>query len=392
MKLKMKYLRHPLRTAANARNRVAQYVDIKRFGDRSESLFRGDVRFDLENVSRGLRSHTGDLSGDAELLERICTAYNKSLQQEQFAPEAYQASAWWQQVRQLSLGPVIHALQTRDIDALGNMYRNFFRDPCAAGLIGVPCGMSEIYFGGTIKDVYRRFFLGDALYGMDYWTLQTGGRFPLRELTGPEIGNPFGISIDGTLIRTGAVYQHYSAQRISDCLDSGTGVVAEIGGGFGGMAYYLLRDRPGLTYLDFDLPESIALTTYYLLKAFPHLNFLLYGENELTAENLARTDVALMPTSEIEKMPRRSVDVAFSSHAMSDISCEAMGDYLETIARITRSHFVYIGNGHGAESISNLATEEHHPFRLIETRPSGWQTHKYPEVDDVECLYRVGAD
>jgi hypothetical protein len=391
MRLKVKHLRHPLRTAALASRVAATYLEIQRFGSRSERHFRSDPRYDLANVSKGFASCIGDLKNDAELLERICTAYNKAIEQEEVAPAAYQATGWWQQVRRAKLAPVIRALRTRDIEALGRMYGNFFRDACSTGLIGLPYGMTKAYFGGAIRDIHRRYYLGDALYRIDHWVKETGGRFALHELAGPEIGNPFGVWIDGTLVRTGSPYQHYAAQRVRGCLDSEGGTVAEIGGGYGGMAYYLLRDHARVRYFDFDVPESIALTSYYLLKAFPHLNFLLYGEKELMSEEIVRADVVLMPLFEMEKMPRESVDVAFSSHAMSDVSDEVMGDYLKTMARFTKNYFLYIGNRSGAESISNLATQRHYPFRLAETHSSGWQTHRYPDAGEIECLYRVSG-
>jgi hypothetical protein len=390
MKLKMKYLRHPLRTAANAGNLAARYVGIRNFADRSARHFHGDPRYDLANVSRGLTSRAIDAGDDTELLARICTAYNKAVQHEQVTPPAYRAHPWWQQVRQTSLGPVIHALRSRDIGALAGMYRNFFRDPCATGLIGTPYGMSRIYFGRSAGNMYHRAFLGDALYTIDYWTAQTGGRFPLHALAGPGIGNPFGIVIDGTLIKTGAAYQHYSAQWICSSLGSSPGVVAEIGGGFGGMAYYLLRDRPGVAYLDFDVPESIALASYYLMKAFPHLNFLLYGENA-PAKGSPRPDVMLMPTFALEKLPGRSVDVVFSSHAISDISRDAIGEYLKAIAHIARRAFLCAGNAHGARLISHLAAGSR-IFRDAESRSSEWNMHRHPNAEEVECLYHVGPN
>ncbi len=391
MKLKMKHLRHPLRTAVTAKGLATIYLDMKRFGDRSKRHFRNDDRYELESVSRGFASRFADESGDEALLERICTSYNKAIHQEHRVAKTFQASDWWQQVRHGSLRPVIQALRARDIDALGRMYRNFFRDSCAAGLIGLPYGMSKAYFGGAISNIHRRYYLGDALFGLDYWTMQTEHRFPLRDLAGPEIGNPFGVMIEDMLVRTGAAYQHYSAQRVRSGLGSEAGVVAEIGGGFGGMAYYLLRDQVGVKYLDFDVPESIALASYYLLKSFPHLNFLLYGEKEFAWTEMDRVDVALMPVFELEKMPPRSVDVTFSSHSMSDMSYDPMSAYLEIIARITKTQFLYIGNSSGAESISNLTTERHRSFRLAETKPSGWHDHKYPRENQTECLYRLGS-
>jgi hypothetical protein len=388
--IKMKHLRHPLRTANAVRGRVAAYLDRKRFVDRGERRFRGDARYNLRNVTNGFVSRIDDASDDTALLERICAAYIKAVEQQPFAAEIYQSTEWWKEIRERSLGPVMRALQTCDVGALNRMYRNFFRDPCSTGLVGMPYGMSRAYSGGVAKDLHRRLYLVDVLYRIDCWVSETNGLFLLSDLAGPGIGNPFGVEIEGTLVTTKAAYQHYCAKRIGKELGPKRNLVAEIGGGFGAMAYYLLRDRADLTYLDFDVPESIALTSYYLLKAFPKLNFLLYGEKDLTNEALARADVVLMPLFEMEKMPVKSVDVTFSSHAISDISREAMGRYLEIIGRMTRSRFLCIGNSQRATTISEVAGERDDLFQPIEMRPSGWHSHSYSTESEVECLYRVG--
>lgn len=374
--VKLKYLRHPIQTANTAKALLASRLSMWKFASHGEQRFRGDPRYDLQNVTDGFTSRIDDACDDAELLGRICTAYIRTVKEQQFAPDTYKASEWWQQVRQRSLEPVTRALLTRDIDALRRMYRNFFRDPCSSGLLGAPYGMSKAYFGGTIKDVHRRFYLSHVLYRFDYWMAQTGGRFALRDLGGPGIGNPFGVSIEGTHISVGSEYAHYCAYRIGSLRDSHTATVAEIGGGFGGMAYYLLRDRAGVTYLDFDVPESIALASYYLSKAFPQLKFLLYGEKELTKEAIAQADVVLMPVFEMPTMPAQSVDVTFSSHAMSDISSGALVEYLNHIDRMTRECFLYIGNTRASESILDLISRRYDSFELADTRSSGWHSHK----------------
>jgi hypothetical protein len=394
--LKLKHLRHPFRTAAVAGAKLRNHFNIHRSAARSQRYYGDDNRYDLENVDRGLapRRHESsirDSREDTTLLERICSAYGKAVEQQRFEPERYEATGWWNEVRSRSLGPVMHALQTGDIDSLRRIYRNFFRNPCSSGLVDLPYGLEKVYFGGKINDLHRRFYLGDALHRIDYWTERTGNRFSLRDLAGPNIGNPFGVSIDGTLVRTGAPYQHYCAQRIASHLATGPAVVAEIGGGFGGMAYYLLRDRPKLTYLDFDLPESIALTAYYLMESFPHLNFLLYGEEELTGEAMQRADVVLMPLFELPKLPLRSVDVSFSSNAISDLSRESIVGYLEMVAWCTRNCFLHIGASEAAPLLSESIGSNRLPFRLAETLSSGWHKYKYANAAEVECLYCIGA-
>jgi putative sugar O-methyltransferase len=374
--VKLKYLRHPLQTVNAAKALFTARLNMRQFAAHGEHRFKGDARYDLQNVTDGFLSRIDDTSDDTELMERICTAYIRAVQQQQSGPETYNATEWWHQVRQRSLGPVTHALLTRDVDALRRMYRNFFRDPCSSGLLGAPYGMSKAYFGGKIKDVHRSFYLSHVLYRLDYWMAQTDGRFRLRDLSGPGIGNPFGVLIDGIHISVGSEYAHYCAHRIDSLLDSDHATVAEIGGGFGGMSYYLLRDRAKVTYLDFDMPESIALSSYYLLKSFPNLKFLLYGEGELTKGAIAKADVVLMPVFELATMPAGSVDVTFSSHAMSDLCPGSLAEYLANIDRMTRNCFLYIGNSRASESISDLVSRKFGSFELAETRSSGWHSHK----------------
>ena len=119
-------------------------------------------------------------------------------------------------------------------------------------------------------------------------------------------------------MRTGSEDQHYCAHRMIDLIGSfDTPVVAEIGGGFGGMAYYLIRDLPSVTYLNFDMPETIALASYYLLNAFPQAKAILYGEAELNAETLRSSQIILMPSFAIPQLPPSRVDIAFNARIAS---------------------------------------------------------------------------
>lgn len=358
--LRWKHLFHPLRTARVAKSRLATQI-----------RFRNDPRYDLNNVTQGFAPRLDDSGGAASVLERICRAYNRAVSQPQCSPWC-DATDWWMGVRQNSLGPVMRALQTGDLASLRQMYTNFFRDRCSAGLIAD--------FESRTRDLELRAYLDDALYRLDCWRSETGGRFALPDLAGPEIGNPFGVCLRGTLVRSGSEYQHYCAHRILDLLDGRPGVVAEIGGGYGGMAYYLLRDGGRIRYLDFDVPESGALTSFYLLQAFPASAFLFYGESP------AEADVVLLPLFEMAGMAAQSVDLTFSSHVMADLSDAALREYLGAIGRMTGSYFLYSGDCRAAERIAGFGGES---FKLLDARSSGWNRHIAPEAREGEYLYRV---
>jgi putative sugar O-methyltransferase len=384
-------LRHPMQTATSAKRLLQASWNNKRLRRWGDRHFKQDPRYDPTAVERGFIDRAELHGSDAILLKRICRAYTASVAQEQFAPVIYKPTAWWDAQRSLYLGPVLRALSLHDLETLQTMYRNFFRDDCSTGLIPVQ-RMKNGYFSGAINDNHCRLFLIDALYRLDYWKVQTMSSHSLRDLDGPTVGNPFGVMIEETLIRTGSEYQHYCAQRISRVLREGAAAtVAEIGGGFGGMAYYLLRDRPRTTYIGFDVPESIALTSYYLVKAFPQLNVVLYGEAELTADTISQADVVLMPIFTIADLATETVDISFSSHAMSDLSPEALAVYLKEIARVTQDHFFYIGNAASEKVVSDATRSLQRPFTLKDRRHSGWNRHVAPNADHVESLYGFEA-
>jgi hypothetical protein len=389
MKLKARYLRHPRRTASVAKTLLTTQMNMLRFARHGERRFGKDPRYDLQCVTDGYAPHI-DESDDTVLLHRICTAYNKAVEQQEFASDVYCPTVWWEQVRRDNLAPVMQALVAHDTVALQSMYRRFFRDACGSGLFQKPLNLSKATFGNGFKDVGRRFILGDALHRIDYWKTQVGHRFTISDLAGPEVGNPFGVMIEGTLVRTGTEYQHYCAERIRRLLKPGFVTVAEIGGGFGGMAYYLLREAPEITYLDFDVPESIALTSYYLIKSFPHLSFFLFGEDDSNDETGPQFNVALLPLYELPELPNGSVDFMFSSHAMSDISQTARGEYLHWINHATMGNFLHIGNRSASASIRSLIGEHYPSFLLVESSQPEWNKHRISGAHELELLYRVG--
>ena len=74
-------------------------------------------------------------------------------------------------------------------------------------------------------------------------------------------------------------------------------MVVEIGGGFGGLAYHLLRCRPDVTYIGLDLPEYLLIQSYYLSCTFPDKRILVYQADgpAIDAATLDGYDVLLLP-------------------------------------------------------------------------------------------------
>jgi putative sugar O-methyltransferase len=367
--------------------RLARRVEISRIIRRGRRRFSRDDRFSLHLVEQGFVPRRANTADSSILLRRICDSWFKATKRQTFAAETFQPHWWWRVTQEANLERFTRALAARDFESLEGIYSNFFRDRCSAGLCGLPLSR-WIYGNSEISKSSKQLYLIDELHRLDLWKTRTAGRFQLADLEAPDIGNPFGVVLDGVFVRNGSEDQHYCAQRIIDLLGSSERpVVAEIGGGFGGMAYYLIRDRPGVTYLNFDLPDTIALGSYYLLSAFPDVRATLYGEAELSAETLRGSRIILMPAFALPEMPSDSVDVAFNARVLADLSLASLHHYLGDIARTTRGHLLHLNRVQGCLAADAWFATNAPYFTLVEKRPSEWNNARTLRPNEMEYLY-----
>jgi putative sugar O-methyltransferase len=196
--------------------------------------------------------------------------------------------------------------------------------------------------------------------------------------------------LDGVFVRPGGDYHHYYSHAIGQLLKSSDKqVVVELGGGFGGLAYYLIRDNPGVTYVDFDLPEALALASYYLLKTIPDLHISLYGETNFPKEALLAPGIVMMPSFEIMKMPSKSAAVSFNSYSLAEMSPPTIRVYIDQIARITSEHFLHVNHNRNAVLSADKFGIEDHGFTLISRELAGWTLGINPKSDEFEYLYKA---
>lgn len=366
---------------------LSRRAEIWRIVRRGRRRFSGDPRFHIDFSDQGLAPRPGRKRDNTVLLARICSAWSKAMERQPFAAEVFQPHPWWRAIQRSKLEPVTRALAARDYDSLRSMYQNFFRDPCGAGVSGMAFGKAAR--GSAIGALSKQLQLIDALHRVDLWNSKTARRWELTDLKIPEIGNPFGTVVNGVFVRTGCEDQHYCAQKIIDLAGSRrTPVVAEIGGGFGGMAYYLIRDHPGVTYADFDLPGTIALASYYLLTAFPDLKATLYGEAELSAQTLESSRIILMPSFEITKMPASSLDLTFNARLLFDLSPQSLHDYLTEIARTTRGYVLHLNRKEPSAAAHAWFQANAPQFELSQCEPSNWNDARTLHPNEMEYLYR----
>lgn len=166
-----------------------------------------------------------------------------------------------------------------------------------------------------------------------------------RVLDIPDVGNPWGLLIEGRMIAAKVTRYHALSTQIGElCRGTGRPIVAEIGAGYGGQAYFLLRDYPGTTYVDFDLPETLAIAQYYLLAALPDREIKLYGESSKPlADQMIESDAVLLPNFALPRLPDSCVDVFLNTFSFSEMPMLTLAEYLSQVQRSLK-RFLLLNN------------------------------------------------
>lgn len=326
---------------------------------------------------------------DPHVIARVIAAYNKSKAVQKDAPEVYQVSHMWLAIYQRYMGEVMDVMARGDAAALTRIYGNFFRDRCTIGIHGMPVDMETTYFSGNVSDEAAGKYVADIMHRMQIWLNTIGKTHGLEALHTPLVGNPYGYYVDGVFYRAGVDYQHYYATIIGRLVRSPEPqVVLELGGGFGGLGHFLVRDNPDLTYVDVDLPENMALTAFYLLSAFPDKKIALYGELDLTTADLRDYDAVVLPNFAIEQLKDNAIDLCFNSYSLAEMSLDTVANYVGQFNRIASKFIYHINHTRIQPVLADNFPIDYDKFELISRAPASWNLANNKDMDEYEFLYK----
>ena len=327
---------------------------------------------------------------DTRVIERVIAAYNKSKAVQKDAPDAYQVGHMWLPIYQGYMGEVMDVMARGDVAARRRIYGNFFRDSCSTGIHGMPTDMQTAYFSGNISEENAGKYTADIMHRMQIWLDSMGKTHGLDALQTPVIGNPYGFYIDGVFYRAGVDYQHYYATVIARLTRSRQRrAVLELGGGFGGLGHFLLRDNPDLTYIDVDLPENMALTAFYLLSAFPDKKIALYGEVDLETVDVRDYDALVLPNFAIAALRDDSIDLAFNSYSLAEMSLSTVANYIAQFNRVTSKFIYHINHTRIPPVKADEFPIDYAKFELVSRAPALWNLARDPDMDEYEYLYKA---
>lgn len=149
----------------------------------------------------------------------------------------------------------------------------------------------------------------------------------------PDIGAPYGIKAANSLITMEHPEHLYVALRIGQAIkdylkgkESQSLNLVEIGAGFGGLAYWVMKlgkIKVG-NYIILDLPIINVLQGYFLAQAFGASAVRLYGEASVNNA----PHITILPNFTIEKNIVSDIDVLINENSMPEMSEAIVQKYI----------------------------------------------------------------
>lgn len=289
-------------------------------------------------LKQGLADRKDDLQDQIsqKVLRNVASLYAACKRHEADLPPAYQVEGEWKSYLS-ERASLYTGLENKGPEEFRALLTNFWRHEFLGRYTGNRHGY---YFQVAASRSREKCFLDGMLADYESWRRYSGG--DVHRLRAPHYGNAWGISMDGVLVVPQAFRLHPDADNILGLLDlTAQPVVAEIGGGYGGMAYYLLSQRKDLTYINIDIAETLFLSAFYLSRAFPERRIYYFTKPEpITAALISQYDLLFLPHYMLPQIDDLSVDLFHNAVSLSEMSRETVAEYLHHIQRTT-SHLFY---------------------------------------------------
>jgi len=212
----------------------------------------------------------------------------------------------------------------------------------------------------------------------------------LDKIEEPTIGNPFIIKYKERLISQdlcNSVLEFYSIVESGDSLPSR---IAEIGAGYGRLAYIFLKTLPESSYCVIDIPPALYIAQEYLSKIFPKDKIFFFRPfksfEEIKNEFESARIRFLMP-HQIEYLPERSFDAVASISSLHEMDREQIKNYIYQVERLIPKYFYTKQWRKSRVKDNNFIKEDEYPI------PENWRVvyqRRHPiQRMFFEALYRI---
>lgn len=307
------------------------------------------------------------------LVKKIIATYKLAKTDSEKVDKPYQIGENWGGYLKTTRQDFYTAIENDDINKLQVMFGDFCRNCLSTGILGGKEAFE--FFKNCIG--YSRW----VTHNFKVWKASLNrNEIDISELGLPEIGNPYGINIEGNIINVNSFLFHYRANFCKKILPKDRkSVILEIGGGFGGLGHYLQKTKTNCTYIDLDIPENLVVTEYFLRSAYPNKKILSYTKDfcngiDLSKDNLLNYDIVLLPNYMLKHFADESIDLCINTISLGEMGYDTICEYLKQIDRKVKGYFYH-------ENIVNIPPYTGYPvvtypemktFKEINVSTSRW--------------------
>jgi putative sugar O-methyltransferase len=266
------------------------------------------------------------------LVERVFAAFRRAKDaQREWRAELLPASGW-QNVMNDAYAPLGSALETGDLDSFHFFLANFLSWKRRTGIEN-----SRLVYECSLDERRKRHFERQIMRSLLIWwaRVESQGR-DFSALALPDVSNPCGVVVDGHLVSRGSIFSEVYGRMLADLVPGEHPVVAELGGGFGRLLYFMSGNLRRFTYVGFDIPEVLCCASYFLMRTFPEKKFLLHGEADIDSQSFTDYDIVLLPAVEIAKLHNGGVDLFINENSLGAMRAAACRHYVEEICRVAK--------------------------------------------------------
>jgi putative sugar O-methyltransferase len=219
----------------------------------------------------------------------------------------------------------------------------------------------------------------------------------LRRLEEPTIGNPFSVVHRGRSISQdlcNSIHELYSIFGPNGAAIAGGAPleVAELGAGYGRLAYVIVSASPGVRYTIIDVPPALYLSQRYLTALFPQVaafRFRPWDDFAAIRDEFSVARLRFLLPHQAELLPDRSVDYFINISQLHEMSRPQVERYFALMDRICRGR-VYTKQWRVSRTPVNDVVFRERDYPV----PARWRTlyHRRHPVQRMffEALYEVG--
>jgi hypothetical protein len=329
---------------------------------RPEWLYRGYFKIPKQRLT--FLAPAKSTPADVALCERLIFAHQRATSR---SAEDTSLSPLWSEITQRHQGGLQRALEKKDPNLLAGELSSMFRKEF---LYGIASGHLYTHARSAVgARIWSMRYLDDIVSLAEYlgvvrtecpeqgvvaYALKDGLDALVERIEQtlgfgigfPPVGAPYGIQARGSLITMEAPEHIYVACRIARALGdhlpktfSASPNIVEIGAGFGGTAYWLLRLRNLAVqrYTLVDVPNANVLQGYFLSQVFGTSHVRLFGES--TGEHPQQPIITILPPQGIGELRERDVDMLINQNSMPEMPEETVASYLAWARETLRGLF-----------------------------------------------------